>query len=143
MDAALSTDDLNRLPEVEEEKSGFFDYQPLSEGAAPDVTAHHLLARRDSREGEEGGQRLRLALVTGYDSDANWMDVVSYQWRGPGDAVWARERWEDARGLLGLYTRDDGFGTRSAQDFHSGLTDRGADAVAEEAKRVLGISDDE
>ncbi len=138
MAKALGTDDLNELPRVAEDKGGFFDYHALEDGSPPDVTAHFRLARRDTEEGEGGGQRLRIALVTGYDADADWLDVVSYQWRGDGDAVWAQERWEDARSLLGLYERDSDFSKQPAGDVHSEYAERGPDSVAEDAKRILG-----
>jgi hypothetical protein len=141
---ALDTDDLNRLPEVAEDKSGFFDYHSLGEGSPPDATAYYRLARSDTEEGEESaGQRLRIALVTGYDADADWLDVVSYQWRGEGDVVWAAERWEDARSLLGLYERDSDFDKRSAEDVHSEYKEGGPESVAEDAQRILGGGDSE
>jgi hypothetical protein len=143
MERALENDELTGLPDVSDDKSGFFDYKPLGEGSPPDATAHFRIARRDSEEGEGGGQRLRVALVLAYDSDADWLDVVSYQWRGEGDVVWATERWEDAKSLLDLYERDSDFDTRSASDVHSDYKDGGPEAVAKDARRILGVEDDE
>ena len=146
MASALTPDDLNRLPEAREDTRGFFDYKRLSADAEPpsDLTAHHRLARReaeaaDAEEKEKGGGLLRLAFVTGYDADADWLDCLAYVWRAESrDVVWALERWQQARSVLRLYTRDPDFEPQGVDQTHRRLRERGDDAVAEQVQEVLG-----
>ena len=143
MASALDPGDLDRLPRAREDTEGFFDYQPLSSDAEPpsDLTAHHRLARREAHadEDEEGRGRLRLAFVTGYDADADWLDCLAYVWRSESrDAVWALERWEQAGSVLPLYTRDASFDSQGLDRVHRRLRERGDEGVAEEVGEVLG-----
>ena len=141
MASSLDPDDLNRLPRAREGTEGLFDYQPLSADAEPpsELTAHHRLARREAADGEEvGGGRLRLAFVTGYDADADWLDCLAYVWRAESrDAVWALERWEQARSVLPLYTRDETFESQRLDRVHRRLRERGDEGVAEQVQQVL------
>ena len=142
MASALGRDDLLRLPRAREDTEGFFDYRPLSAGADPpsELIAHHRLARREAGTGEEeSGGRLRLAFVTGYDADADWLDCLAYVWRAESrDAVWALERWEQARSVIALYTRDAGFEPEAIDRIHRRLREGGDDAVAEAVEEVVG-----
>ena len=142
MASSLGPDDLHWLPRAREDTGDFFDYQPLSAQAEPpsDLTAHHRLARREARaaDEDEGTARLRLAFVTGYDAEADWLDCLAYVWRAePRDAVWALERWEQASGVLPLYTRDAGFEAQGLDRVHRRLRERGDEGVAEEVREVL------
>jgi hypothetical protein len=142
MASPLGPEDFNRLPELRGSSEGFFDYQPLSAEAEPpsELTAHHRLARSEARaaDEEEGSGRLRLAFVTGYDADADWLDCLAYVWRAESrDAVWALERWNQARSVLRLYTRDTSFEPQRLDGIHRRLRDRGDDGVAEEVREVL------
>ena len=144
MASALDPGDLDRLPRAREDTEGFFDYQPLSSDAEPpsDLTAHHRLARREAHadEDEEGRGRLRLAFVTGYDADADWLDCLAYVWRAESrDVVWALERWQQARSVLRLYTRDPDFDSQEVDQIHRRLRERGDDAVAEQLQEILGV----
>ncbi|MDP8943350.1 MAG: hypothetical protein M3N16_04435 [Actinomycetota bacterium] len=142
MPASLGPDELDQLPRAREDTEGFFDYRPLSADAEPpsDLIARHRLARREAAgDGEDGGGRLRLAFVTGYDADADWLDCLAYVWRAESDdAVWALERWEQARSVLPLYVRDASFEPQALDRVHRRLRERGDEGVAEEVREVLG-----
>lgn len=142
MASALGPDELNRLPRAQEGTEGFFRYELLSAAADPpsEITAYHRLARRESRvpDDEQRGERLRLAFVTGYDFDADWLDCLAYVWREESrDVVWALERWERARSLLRLYTRDRSFAPETLDRIHRELRERGDDAVAEDVRELV------
>ncbi len=142
MASPLGPDDLNRLPPIREGTQGFFDYLPLSADADPpsELTAYHCLARREAAADEEDAAgRLRLAFVTGYDADADWLDCVAYVWRAESrDTVWALERWKQAQSVLRLYTRDARFESQGLDRIHRRLRDRGDDGIAEQVLEVLG-----
>ena len=143
MAASLGAEDLDRLPQAREDTEGFFDYRPLSADAEPpsELTAHHRLARREgaASDDEQGEARLRLAFVTGYDPEADWLDCLAYVWRAESrDAVWALERWEQARSVLPLYTRDARFEAQPFDRVHRRLRERGDDGVAAEVAEVVG-----
>lgn len=142
MAGALDSNDLNRLPDVRESTKGFFSYHRLSADEDPPagLEAHFRLARREAEQGEDRPERLRLALVTGYDHDADWLDCLAYVWRAEsGDVVWSLERWEGARKTLDLYTRDSGFdGGGSLEAIHRRYREGGGDAVASDVRRIAG-----
>ena len=52
--------------------------------------------------------------------------------------MWALERWEQAGGVLPLYTRDASFDSQGRDRVHRQLRERGDEVVAGEVGDVLG-----
>ncbi|MDQ4130108.1 MAG: hypothetical protein M3133_03820 [Actinomycetota bacterium] len=99
------------------------------------------MARREdgTDEEEQGGGGLRLAFVVGYDEDADWLDCLAYIWRPETrDAVWALERWEQARSLLRLYTGDPSFDSQRLDASIGGCASAVTTRWPRRSARVLG-----
>lgn len=135
--------DLSALPAPADEPSELFRYRPLDDPSEPpDLRAYHLLARGQSRPGDEeadeGPRReLRLVLVTAYDPDLDRLHCLAYVWRGDrGTVVWGLEQWPPA-GRLPHYRRDPAFAPEGLRAIHRRYRERGAEWVAQHARDLV------
>lgn len=135
--AALDSEGLAQLP-PSAEWSDLFAYRALDEpDAPPDADARHRLARRYVDE-ENGPERIRLVLVTGYDPVRDTLDCVAYIWRAErSDVVWGLERWPEPQNRLRLYTLDREFSPEAVRRLHERYRTEGAQKVSEDAREIL------
>ncbi len=115
-----------------------FDYVALdSARMPPDLRVVARLARSYS-EGDDDGERLRLALVFGHPVDSQDLIIVAYIWRAETrDVVWGLERWSSPERRLVLYQLDPGFEPLPARQLHAELRQAGSTALADQARAIL------
>jgi len=130
--------ELPSLPPITVEVEPMFDYVALdSPRSPPDLHLVARLARKYSEE-EDGGERLRLALVAGHPVDSHDLIILAYIWRAETqEVVWGLERWSSPEPTLVLYRLDPGFESLPARQLHAELQRAGATAIAEQTRTVL------